>query len=278
MQKHAITATIALLLAAAPFYSQAQTTVDQVNNTADKVNSTMDKVGGWFKKKKNKKDTVVVNPANDTQSTGKNITINSNYDFTPGATILFEDSFDSTHIGGFPLRWVTNGSGEVVTLEQYPGKWLNTTDESVYIPKIKGGLSKDFTIEFDLIEANKSQGLTFKFDFEDAMNNNYDMYPSSDPYVQVRLYDPNNLYLDSKNSNKDLNTNATTNTYNSGGKVNHFAIRKTGERFQLYINKEKAFDINKAFDNTRTYSMFKFSTSMKSPTGLLVSNFKIAQL
>ncbi|RFM30136.1 hypothetical protein [Deminuibacter soli] len=279
MHKHALTYAAALLLLTAPFCSKAQNTVDQVNNTADKVNSTVDKVGGWFKKKnKNKKDTTVVNPANNTQATGTNITINSNYDFTPGSTVIFEDNFDSTHIGGFPHKWLTNGSGEVVTLDQYPGKWLNTTNNSVYIPKIKGGISKDFTVEFDVIVANRSSSVTFKMDFEDALNNNYDIYPSNNAYLQVRLYDPNNLYLDSKNGNKDLNTNASTNTFNSGGKVNHIAIRKTGERFQLYVNKEKAFDVNKAFDGTRTYSTFKFESDLSSPTGLLVSNFKITQL
>lgn len=271
MYKNAITAALALFLAA-PFYSNAQNTVDQVNNTADKVSSTVDKIGGLFKKKnKNRKDTTT-----STQTTGPNITINSSYDFVPGNTVLFEDDFDSTAQGAFPARWTTNSGGEVVTLQQYPGKWLSISNDGFYIPKLKGGLPKDFTVEFDLIIANgNTTNHTLFVDFEDALNGNFDPYPSN-PYLQFRMYSGGSAYVESKA--KSLDTHVDSREYNGGGKINHFAFRKQGERLQVYINHEKTFDVNRAFEGGRTYSTFKFGSNFSSPAHILVSNFKLTSL
>src|SRR6185503_387996 len=96
-----------LLLAGFPFYSHAQSTVDQVGNTADKVGGSIDKVSNLFKKKnKNKSGTDATKPDGSPTS----ITINSVYDFVPGNTVLFIDHFDSTVRGNFPAKWLTNAS------------------------------------------------------------------------------------------------------------------------------------------------------------------------
>ncbi|GGB19451.1 hypothetical protein [Puia dinghuensis] len=265
-------AATAVLVATTTFSVQAQNAVDQVNNSVDKTTNTVNKIGGLFKKKKKNTDSTAAKPA---ASPNTNITINSGYDFVPGATVLFFDPFDSTVMGNFPAKWVTDASGEVVTLQQYPGKWFNITANGMYIPKLKGGLPKDFTVEFDLILANVSGNHTFYVDFEDALNHNFDRYPSN-PFLQFRIYDHGNAYVDCKG--KNLSTDVKSSAYNEGGKINHFAIRKQGERLLIYINQEKTFDINHAFEDQRTYSTFKFSADFTNPSHFLVSNVKIAAL
>src|SRR5688572_3181266 len=47
----------------------------------------------------------------------------SKFDFVPGDKILYAEDFSQDVIGEFPLKWNTNGTGEVVTLEGLPGKW-----------------------------------------------------------------------------------------------------------------------------------------------------------
>jgi hypothetical protein len=261
----------ALLLAAVPFVSHAQTTIDQAGNTADKIGNSIDKVGSLFKKKnKNKSEKDATKP---TSSTNR-IDINSVYDFTPGNTVLFIDHFDSTVKGNFPAKWLTNASGDVVTLQQFPGHWFSITSNGVYIPKLKNGLPKDFTVEFDLI-VDGTNSHTFFVDFEDALDGNFSRYPSN-PYLQFRIYGGGSAYVENKG--QSLDTDVNSNAYNSGGKINHFAIRKDGERLRVYINQEKTFDINQAFEGNRTYSTFKFGADFNSPTHMLVSNVKITGL
>jgi hypothetical protein len=261
----------ALLLAVAPIISHAQGTVDQVGNTADKIGNGIDRVGSLFKKKnKNKPDGDASKPA----GTNSRVDINTVYDFVPGNNVLFIDHFDSTVKGNFPALWLTNASGDVVTLQQFPGKWFSISSNGVYIPKLKNGLPKDFTVEFDLI-ADGTNNITLNIDFEDALNGNFDLYPSN-PFLQFRIYERGSAYVENKG--KALSTNVTSSTYNTGGKINHFAIRKEGERLRIYINQEKTFDINQAFEGNRTYSTFKFGASFYNPTHMLISNVKIAGL
>lgn len=271
-------AAAALLLPGMPFLSNAQNAIDQTSNSVDKATNTINKVGSLFKKKnKNKPDTTAAKPiaAKPADNSSTNITINTTYDFVPGNTVLFTDAFDSTVQGNFPAKWLTDASGDVVTLQQYPGKWFSITSNGMYIPKLKGGLSKDFTVEFDLILANVSGGNTFWIDFEDALNHNFDRYPGN-AYLQFRITDHGYAWVDSKG--KNLSTDVRSSAYNEGGKINHFAIRKLGERLLVYINQEKTFDINHAFEDQRTYSTFKFSADFPAPTHFLVSNVKIAGL
>ena len=46
------------------------------------------------------------------------LTINSKFDFVPGDKLLFYDDFSSDFIGDFPSKWNTNGTGEVVTINE----------------------------------------------------------------------------------------------------------------------------------------------------------------
>ena len=56
----------------------------------------------------------------------------SRYDFVPGDKILYAEDFSQDVIGEFPVAWNTNGSGEVVTLEGLPGKWLQLQESTKY--------------------------------------------------------------------------------------------------------------------------------------------------
>jgi len=272
--------TFSVLFAAAlllqfPLLSVAQTAIDKTSDGVDKASNTINKVGSFFKKKnKNKPDTAAAKPAAAPDG-NTSITINSAYDFTPGSTVVFADQFDSTVGGKFPAKWVTDASGQVVTLQQYPGNWFSITNNGIYIPKLKGGMPKDFTVEFDLILANINNSHTLFVDFEDALNGNFNRFPDN-PYLQLRIYSRGSAYVECKG--KNLSTNVSSSAYNEGGKINHFAIRKQGERLLVYINQEKTFDINHAFEGQRTYSTFKFGADFYDPSHFLVSNVKIAAL
>src|SRR4030042_6045977 len=84
--------------------------------------------------------------------------ITSKYDFIPGEKVIFFDDFTSESIGDFPAQWLTNGSGEIVTSQKFPGRWFNITKMGYYIPEAKENFSDNFTIEFDLVPMTIDNG------------------------------------------------------------------------------------------------------------------------
>src|SRR5215212_9608299 len=72
------------------------------------------------------------------------------YDFVPGEKLIAYEDFSATEVGDFPLKWNTNATAEVVTLNNKPGKWLKINKESVFHPEFINNLPDNFTLEFDL--------------------------------------------------------------------------------------------------------------------------------
>lgn len=111
------------------------------------------------------------------------------------------------------------------------GNWFSISGSGTYIPKLKGGLPKDFMVEFDQIIAGNNSH-TLVVDFDAAMDGNFNPYPHN-PYPQFRIYEGGGACVDCKG--KNLSTTVNSSAYNNGGKINHFAICKQGERLLVYI-------------------------------------------
>lgn len=76
----------------------------------------------------------------------------SKYDFVPGDKTLFYEDFSQDAIGDFPQLWTTDGSGEVRTIDKFPGNWLYASSEnSVYCLMKDLDLPENFIFEFDVI-------------------------------------------------------------------------------------------------------------------------------
>jgi len=93
-------------------------------------------------------------------SAQENNYIVSKYDFIPGEKVIFFDDFASESVGDFPAQWLTNGSGEIVTSQKFPGKWFNMTKMGYYIPEAKEDFTDNFTIEFDFVPMNSANSET----------------------------------------------------------------------------------------------------------------------
>jgi OOP family OmpA-OmpF porin len=80
------------------------------------------------------------------------------YDFVPGDKVLFFEDFSQDAVGDFPALWTTNGSGEVRTLNLYPGNWLymNSRD-NVYTLMRDLTLPDNFILEFDVVAASQEE-------------------------------------------------------------------------------------------------------------------------
>jgi len=73
------------------------------------------------------------------------------YDFVSGDKIILFEDFSQDAVGDFPAKWNTNGSGEVITTNLYPGNWFKITGEGWYMPEPFLELPENFTIQYDLI-------------------------------------------------------------------------------------------------------------------------------
>ncbi|MGS0526531.1 hypothetical protein ACU8V7_16445 [Zobellia nedashkovskayae] len=95
-----------------------------------------------------------INPNTQTSSESgpQSIKVYSKFDFVPGDKPIFVDDFSDEFIGDFPSKWNTNGSGELVTIEEHPNKWLKLLPghNTAYIPDLTN-LPDEFTLEFDVV-------------------------------------------------------------------------------------------------------------------------------
>ena len=68
--------------------------------------------------------------------------------------------FIGVAVGDCPDGWDTNASGEVVTIEGKPGRWLMLTKGGVFSPTLSAALPDNFTLEYDLIGSPTSERLS----------------------------------------------------------------------------------------------------------------------
>jgi outer membrane protein OmpA-like peptidoglycan-associated protein len=90
-----------------------------------------------------------------------------NYDFTPGAAILFADDFSGTQDGEFPDRWeLISGQGVMNTAQGFPSFLLTDGNYVRVNPRIKNKnyLSDQFTVEFDYFQESGAYGLNVFFE------------------------------------------------------------------------------------------------------------------
>src|SRR5258708_26477948 len=158
------------------------------------------------KKTVESKDTTTTPAGNTTQPAS--LKAYSKYDFVPGEKVIGFEDFSTGNIGDFPAGWNTNASGEIVTIENIPGRWLKLTKPGVFVPELAQEYPEDFTFEFDLLHGVPINGAYFTVGFAEL----------SDPsQISVWLYATNNfsIELDNANTGTELATTRFTFRKNS---------------------------------------------------------------
>lgn len=122
---------------------------DQTASTSeDDDNTSSDNSNGSTSNDSNSASTKLPEPKKD-------IKVYSKFDFVPGDKILLYDDFSLDYIGDFPAKWDTNGSGELVTINDE--KWFRLANRSTYIPLVNSNLPENYTIEFDMLMTGLDQ-------------------------------------------------------------------------------------------------------------------------
>ncbi len=249
-------------------------------NTDKAIDKGLDKIEGTVKEttKSGDKESSGAATSQVPGSTGNYAA--SKFDFVPGEKILFYDDFEQNPIGDFPVRWNTNGSGEVVSLKNQSGKWLKVPDNTISFPEINGKLPQNFSIEFDLFYPVTGQRPPVTFGFSEVGN------PAKNTIQHKSIFYfliPSSVKQFIGYSTSLYSGRETTREWavdKMAGKKIHASIAVNGSRIRLYLDEHKIFDLPRGFDNNAYRNNFHFRAAPLIPKpkdAFYISNLRIAE-
>ncbi|MEO6683852.1 MAG: OmpA family protein [Ginsengibacter sp.] len=275
----------------------AQTAENKVVNKAgDATEKSMDKMedaAKGNKKQTSSKNNSDENVDNDNDPVTEKITNRSpaeptlktysKFDFVPGEKTIFYEDFAPDAVGDFPARWNTNVSGEVRTVNNYPGKWFQLRSGGGFIPDGISDLPENFTIEFDIImnhnNVQNAGGIYLDIYGGKAQNSLDDLYPGENG---VKFYIGNRGFI-MGNKVGDEHDKVSSNIenehfFNNQGKVQRISIWRQKQRIRLYLNEVKIYDAPRIFPENTSLSLIRFFTwdCMDEDEIFLVSNIRVA--
>jgi OOP family OmpA-OmpF porin len=228
------------------------------------------------------------------ETTAANFTSYSKFDFVPGEKIIFFDDFSQDNVGDFPAKWNTNGSGEVVTINTHPGKWLKMRNSTTYIPDIiSKKFPENYTLEYDMIADGEDRSGNFNIEFT-SLPTKTEVPAASDPsgyaglflYAEmqadgaIRFVTKTMIYANGEFTDGGATTDINDLTLKDKGEEKfHISIAVNKQRFRYYINEVKVLDLPRvlpvAVYNTIIFRMWGWAED--HPFGALISNVRYAE-
>lgn len=202
------------------------------------------------------------------------------YDFVAGDKILFFEDFSQDAVGDFPALWTTDGSGEVRTLADYPGNWLNaTSDEHVYCLMKDLKLPQNFIFEFDVIPTPKNteeedtySSFSLTFFIADGDYLQTDIIPGSKGFIVTPTTE--NWTADGFENEDYIASLSSELAPVKMNQVNHIILWVQNRRLRIYHEGQKVIDGPTALPDKATYNRFRFSL-WGQPGHPFFSNLKI---
>lgn len=219
----------------------------------------------------------------------KSLKAYSKFDFVPGDKILYAEDFAQDVVGEFPAKWNTDGSGNIVTLEGLPGKWLELIQGTGYETAFKSKLPENFTVEYDLLVEFKDdqfvpsiETIIFREPEKDRKTGSlFTIAPnggSSQVRDAVRFRSQNLRGLTELQAKNQFFS--TMNMYNHKATPVHVAIWVQKERVRVWVNEEKLYDLPKGMPAEASPERLGFEISgyggPKENYKYYLSNLKIA--
>jgi OOP family OmpA-OmpF porin len=206
----------------------------------------------------------------------------SKYDFIPGEKIIFYEDFTQDAIGDFPALWNTNGSGEIVTTNLFPGNWLKfECSEAIWTDALLN-LPDNYTIEYDVIPTSGSEGGMKGYSFRLMQSINPASYDHGsvpgkagfDFWIEYFGRPGYRTYINMDGA-EDLGLRGNKEDEAMKQVLNkkyHMAIWFQKGRVRLYQDQNKLFDLPKAF----TFQGVKMDRIRFEDGAAMVSNIRIA--
>ena len=206
--------------------------------------------------------------------------ITSKFDFISGEKVIFFDDFSSDAVGDFPAQWLTNSSGEIVSLSKFPGKWFQMTNGGYFIPEAKEKFTENFTVEFDLIPMNVNPGTDYLYNVNFILVSGILDNPNEGGAIpgkagmsmtaNVDAIDWTN-WAESVGGYKD---NGSGKFIFKTNEKYHIAFWIQKQRVRMYANDKKILDLPRGLIAGYVYNIFRLQTTDELKP--LITNFKIA--
>jgi len=205
--------------------------------------------------------------------------VTSKYDFIPGEKVIFYDDFTAENVGDFPAQWNTNGSGEIVSTSNFPGRWFQLTKGGFFIPEAQEKFTDNFTIEFDFIPiTNFTSEYMVSLDFflicgTLSNPNEGGAIPGNAGIKISTSYDIITWvnYSEKDEGYKDQGTSSFA--FKTGEKY-HVAFWVQKQRVRMYANETKVLDLPRGIRADYDYNIFRIQTT--DDISPIISNFRIA--
>lgn len=214
----------------------------------------------------------------------KAMMVYSKFDYVPGDRVMFYEDFQNDFIGDFPSKWNTNGSGEVVTINESDEKWLELISgyNIYFIPDVPK-LPEEYTIEFDVmaigLSRKTSSTATLRVDLTDDT-----LFKEGANFVHAQIpfcqYSPIGITMANHINNKrEIYSTVRADLRDEVLNRPHISIAVNKERFRLWVNEEKHIDIPRivppgAVANTLKFHMNNFKDGEER---IFITNLKVAE-
>ncbi|GAA4342478.1 OmpA family protein [Flaviaesturariibacter amylovorans] len=225
----------------------------------------------------------------------------SRYDFIPGAEIVYAEDFSQDVIGEFPLKWSTNNRGEAVTIQGLDGKWMQLFKEGHFVSPYIKKLPENFTTEFDLVlhlppntqNTNYPEFVIRLMNVETGDDRARKFFAGNfEAKTDVRLVlapypeegSTLSIFSSEGGHNNVLFSQEGKDLRSMSGLIDkpiHVAIWVQKERFRLWINGDKIYDLPQAVPANAAFNRLAFETGSSPYTdnevGYYISNIRFAQ-
>lgn len=252
-----------------------QTSDNTENNTNDNSNNNSQIVP--------QNNTIV----KDDKPKQESIKLYSKFDFIPGTKILFFDDFSQDNLNEYPLNWITNGRGEVLTFDKYPGvKWFRMNTEGTNATLKFFPFEENTTIEFDMIAhvgdnlENSLSDIVVQFYQETEENKETvgEYVPGTGGFKMLINSTTFDFGSWENQSYKQTTLSATSNEVmdNKNEKI-HISIWVQKRRVRFYVNQYKVMDAPMLVPTGIVPNRIAFwSSSYNDQFSFLLTNLKIA--
>ncbi|WP_172623229.1 OmpA family protein [Flavisolibacter ginsenosidimutans] len=222
----------------------------------------------------------------------------SHYDFIPGENIVYTEDFSQDVIGEFPLKWATSSRGETVTIKGRENKWLRMFQNGLFLSPYIKSLPENFTAEFDLVLNYTDQDLSYVFPeldlyllnsvAGDEKGRNFFNSQSGLSAMKIAIGPAaeanSSIYLRSEKAGTETFSNSPkplTRLGENYGQPVHFAIWVQKERFRLWMNGEKIYDVPQAVPENAAFNRIGLGVASSNyneeNVGYYITNIKFAQ-
>lgn len=217
-------------------------------------------------------------PAATTTQAAPSFKSYSKFDFIPGENVLFFDDFSQDAIGDFPAKWNSSGSGEIVTINSLPGKWLKIDKLVSFGPVTKIAYPDNYTIEFDFIMQDNDEKTFGGFsthllslDNQDNLTDNQGNGATSLDFYN-RTYSANNW--SPTGGPLTFDNQSLEGLDEQFGKKMRVSIWIQKQRLRLYLNERKVYDLPRGIPSGTSINYVKLSSFWEQVK--YFSNFRIA--